>query len=37
MINHFRGRKSVELQVCDWQPAAALDSRELCAGRSVSA
>lgn len=21
-INHFRGRKSVELQVCDWQPAA---------------
>jgi single-stranded-DNA-specific exonuclease len=37
MINHFRGRKSVELQVCDWQPAAALDSRELCAARSVSA
>lgn len=37
IINHFRGRKSVELQVCDWQPAAALDSRELCAGRSVSA
>jgi single-stranded-DNA-specific exonuclease len=22
-VNHFRGRKSVELQVCDWQPAAA--------------
>jgi single-stranded-DNA-specific exonuclease len=21
-VNHFRGRKSVELQVCDWQPAA---------------
>ncbi len=20
-INHFRGRKSVELQVCDWQPS----------------
>jgi single-stranded-DNA-specific exonuclease len=22
-VNHFRGRKSVELQVCDWQPTAA--------------
>jgi single-stranded-DNA-specific exonuclease len=22
-VNHFRGRKSVELQVCDWQPSAA--------------
>jgi single-stranded-DNA-specific exonuclease len=21
-INHFRGRKSVELHLCDWQPAA---------------
>ncbi len=21
-VNHFRGRRSVELQVCDWQPAA---------------
>ncbi len=24
MINHFRGRKTVELQVCDWQPTPAL-------------
>ena len=31
MINHFRGRRSVELQVCDWQPAAALVKSELCA------
>ncbi len=23
-VNYFRGRKSVELQVCDWQPAAAV-------------
>ncbi len=30
-VNHFRGRKSVELQVCDWQPAAALAKNELCA------
>ena len=30
-VNHFRGRKSVELQVCDWQPAAALSASELCA------
>ncbi len=30
-VNHFRGRKSVELQVCDWQPAAALAKSELCA------
>ena len=26
--NHFRGRKSVELQVSDWQPASV---SELCA------
>ena len=31
MVNHFRGRKSVELQVCDWQPSAALAASELCA------
>ncbi len=30
-INHFRGRKSVELQVCDWQPAAVLAAGERCA------
>jgi single-stranded-DNA-specific exonuclease len=30
-VNHFRGRRSVELQVCDWQPAAALAKSELCA------
>ena len=30
-MNHFRGRSSVELQVCDWQPAAALAKTELCA------
>jgi single-stranded-DNA-specific exonuclease len=30
-VNHFRGRKSVELQVCDWQPTAALAKTELCA------
>jgi single-stranded-DNA-specific exonuclease len=30
-VNHFRGRKSVELQVCDWQPSAALAASELCA------
>ena len=29
-INEFRGRKSVELQVCDWQPAAALTPRPVC-------
>jgi single-stranded-DNA-specific exonuclease len=31
MINHFRGHKSVELQVCDWQLAAAVPKNELCA------
>jgi single-stranded-DNA-specific exonuclease len=30
-VNHFRGRRSVELQVCDWQPAAAMAAGELCA------
>ncbi len=30
-VNHFRGRKSVELQVCDWQPSAVLSKSELCA------
>jgi single-stranded-DNA-specific exonuclease len=30
-INHFRGRKSVELQVCDWQPAALVAAGEMCA------
>ncbi|MEX2114906.1 MAG: single-stranded-DNA-specific exonuclease RecJ [Pirellulales bacterium] len=30
-VNHFRGRKSVELQVCDWQPAAVLAASERCA------
>ncbi|MEX0675688.1 MAG: single-stranded-DNA-specific exonuclease RecJ [Pirellulales bacterium] len=30
-VNHFRGRKSVELEVCDWQPAAAVAAGELCA------
>jgi single-stranded-DNA-specific exonuclease len=30
-VNTFRGRRSVELQVCDWQPAAALATSELCA------
>jgi single-stranded-DNA-specific exonuclease len=30
-VNHFRGRRSVELQLCDWQPAAALAKSELCA------
>jgi single-stranded-DNA-specific exonuclease len=29
-VNHFRGRKSVELQVCDWRPAAVVKN-ELCA------
>src|SRR5690606_19534770 len=24
-VNQFRGRKSVELQVCDWQPAGELN------------
>ncbi|REK08641.1 MAG: single-stranded-DNA-specific exonuclease RecJ [Planctomycetota bacterium] len=28
-VNHFRGRRSVELQVCDWQPATA--ASEKCA------
>jgi single-stranded-DNA-specific exonuclease len=28
-VNHFRGRRSVELQLCDWQPAAAAGG--LCA------
>ncbi len=31
MINHFRGRNTVELQVCDWQPAAALAKSGRCA------
>jgi single-stranded-DNA-specific exonuclease len=30
-INNFRGRRSVELQVCDWQPAAVAVKSELCA------
>ncbi len=30
-INHFRGRKTVELQVCDWHLAAVPASGELCA------
>ena len=30
-VNHFRGRKSVELQVCDWQPSTAPAKSELCA------
>jgi single-stranded-DNA-specific exonuclease len=30
-VNHFRGRKSVELQVCDWQPAAVPATGEMCA------
>lgn len=31
-MNHFRGRRSVELQVCDWQPAtAAMTAGERCA------
>lgn len=30
-VNHFRGRRSVELQLCDWQPAAALQAGERCA------
>jgi single-stranded-DNA-specific exonuclease len=30
-VNHFRGRKTVELQVCDWQPAAVASSGERCA------
>ncbi|MGD9724456.1 MAG: single-stranded-DNA-specific exonuclease RecJ [Pirellulales bacterium] len=29
-VNHFRGRKTVELQVCDWQPAA-VAAGERCA------
>ena len=29
-VNYFRGRKSVELQVCDWQPAAAMAKAGLC-------
>ncbi|MBI3840293.1 MAG: single-stranded-DNA-specific exonuclease RecJ [Planctomycetia bacterium] len=28
LINHFRGRKSVELQVCDWQQTAAISPTE---------
>jgi single-stranded-DNA-specific exonuclease len=31
MINHFRGRKSVELQVCDWRQAGAPAQAERCA------
>jgi single-stranded-DNA-specific exonuclease len=31
MVNHYRGRKSVELQVCDWRPAAVPAKGELCA------
>ncbi len=30
-VNHFRGRKSVELQVRDWQPAAVLAASGSCA------
>jgi single-stranded-DNA-specific exonuclease len=30
-VNHFRGRRSVELQVADWQPAAVLAAGERCA------
>jgi single-stranded-DNA-specific exonuclease len=30
-INNFRGRRTVELQVCDWQPAAVAAANELCA------
>jgi single-stranded-DNA-specific exonuclease len=30
-VNHFRGRKSVELQVCDWQPSTAPANSGLCA------
>jgi single-stranded-DNA-specific exonuclease len=29
-VNQFRGRRSIELEVCDWQPAAA-PAAELCA------
>ncbi|HEV3136623.1 MAG TPA: single-stranded-DNA-specific exonuclease RecJ [Pirellulales bacterium] len=31
LINHFRGRKSVELQVCDWQRTEAISPAERCA------
>jgi single-stranded-DNA-specific exonuclease len=31
MVNHFRGRKSVELQVCDWRPAAVPAKGQVCA------
>ncbi len=30
-VNHFRGRKSVELQVCDWQQAGVMAVGERCA------
>ncbi len=30
-INQFRGRRNVELQVCDWQTAAEAARREVCA------
>jgi len=30
-INQFRGRRSVELQVCDWQPSPQPAKSELCA------
>ena len=35
MINEFRGRKSVELQICDWQPAAS-SPVEACASADVA-
>jgi single-stranded-DNA-specific exonuclease len=31
VINHFRGRRSVELQLCDWHPAAVAATGERCA------
>ncbi len=31
LINHYRGRKSVELQVCDWQQTAVIPQSERCA------
>jgi single-stranded-DNA-specific exonuclease len=30
-INHFRGRRSVELHLCDWQAASVPSAREVCA------
>jgi single-stranded-DNA-specific exonuclease len=31
LINDFRGRKTVELQICDWQPVPTTSERPVCA------